>query len=88
MSDAASSRHGADPLWFMKAWPLVAFVIVQGAWFLWWLASMEATARDLERRTTKIEEVIEALPDMRASVKNIERVVERLDAERFKKGGQ
>lgn len=79
MSEGLLRHHPpSKPNWIFQMWPIVAFFVVQGAATIWWARGIEADVSALQEKTSKFERVIEEFPDMKATLKNVERMVERL----------
>jgi len=64
----------------MRFWPLVAFLLLQAGGGLWWAATVNGQIGHLQESKIKIERVTEDIPEMKATLKNVERIVERMES--------
>ena len=63
----------------MKFWPLFAFLVVQSFGGIWWAATIDGQITYLQESKVKFERVTEDIPEMKATLKNVERILERLE---------
>jgi hypothetical protein len=67
--------NGQGDAIMLKFWPIAAFLMIQTGSIIWWAATTSAEIDQLKDGRARIEHVIEDLPDMKATLKNVERLV-------------
>lgn len=69
----------------MRFWPLLAFLILQLGGGVWWAATINGQVMQLQESKVRIERITEDIPDMKATLKNVERIVERMESRENKR---
>lgn len=62
----------------MKFWPIIGFFLVQTGGGVWWASAINSDVERLKESKVEIAAAVKDLPDIKASLKSIERDLARL----------